>query len=296
MYRTNRHFILAVIFLVSFISAKGQADDRAKLLAALEKDACVTSEVDQVKICKYDYISQGENVEAFSYQPPGTGRFPAVMLIPGYQGSATNHFGIARVLAGQGFAAMTVAQPGFGKSAGKADYGGPKTLKAMTEGFMKFRSEPYVDPERMGVFGYSRGGMVASLMAVELKEIKAVVLGAGIYDFKRAYDEMPMEAIKANMLAETGMTPTAIEERSSILRMSNLRAPVIILHGEKDRNVPVSQALLLRDRLTELKKDFEIKLYSEVAHGIGAQEVLKVLLDFFGRRLKGVKAEPAKVQ
>ena len=59
---------------------------------------------------------------------------------------------------------------------------------------------------------------------------------------------------------------------------------MLILHGEKDENVPVTQAYLLRDRLTALKKDFEIKLYPDRAHGIGP-EVTTETIDFFKRRL-----------
>ncbi len=91
------------------------------------------------------------------------------------------------------------------------------------------------------------------------------------------------------MRAETGMTEQAIKERSSILQLKDLRAPLLILHGEKDENVPVSQALALRDRLTELKKDFEIKLFPNAKHGIPRDEFIPIVLDFLNRRLKGVK-------
>ena len=87
----------------------------------------------------------------------------------------------------------------------------------------------------MGVFGYSRGGMAASLLAVKLKDIKAAVLGAGVYDFKKAYDEMKMEGIRENMRAETGMTEQAIEERSSILQMKQLRARCLSCMARKTR-------------------------------------------------------------
>ena len=80
------------------------------------------------------------------------------------------------------------------------------------------------------------------------------------------------------------MTEAAVRERSSIFQMEKLKCPVLILHGEKDENVPVSQAYLLRDRLTALKKDFEIKLYPDRAHGIGP-EVATETIDFFKRRL-----------
>jgi len=67
--------------------------------------------------------------------------------------------------------------------------------------------------------------------------------------------------------------------------MDQLKCPVLILHGEKDKNVPVTQALILRDRLTQLHKDFEIKLFPDKEHSIGP-EAGDLTLDFFRRRLK----------
>jgi dipeptidyl aminopeptidase/acylaminoacyl peptidase len=118
-------------------------------------------------------------------------------------------------------------------------------------------------------------------------DVKAVVLGAGIYDFKRAYDEVKIEGIRQNMERETGMTEEAIRERSSVLQMEKLKCPVLILHGEKDLNVPVTQAFLLRDRLTALKKDFEIQTFPDKEHGIGPQNLYQYSLDFLKRKLSG---------
>jgi len=81
------------------------------------------------------------------------------------------------------------------------------------------------------------------------------------------------------------MTKEGVIQRSSILRMDQLKCPVLILHGEKDKNVPVTQALILRDRLTQLHKDFEIKLFPDKEHSIGP-EAGDLTLDFFRRRLK----------
>jgi len=86
----------------------------------------------------------------------------------------------------------------------------------------------------MGIYGYSRGGMAASLLAVELDDVKAAVLGAGIYDFKKAFADSTLPGVRENMKAETGMTDEAIRQRSPVLRMERLKCPVLILHGEKD--------------------------------------------------------------
>jgi len=254
---------------------------------ALEKGGCTTIEPSGVKICNFDYKWEGLNVEAISFRPSGDGPFPAVLLIPGHERTARDYVPMGERFAQEGFACISVTQPGYGRTQVKPDYVGPNTIKVLIEGYQRFQREPYVNAQRMGIFGYSRGGMAASLLAVHLKDVRAAVFGAGIYDFKKAYDETRFDGIRKNMKAETGMTEEAIKQRSSILQMERLDCPVLILHGEKDENVPVSQALLLRDRLTTLKKEFEIKIFPDREHAIGPENINKFTLDFFRRKLTG---------
>jgi dipeptidyl aminopeptidase/acylaminoacyl peptidase len=270
--------------LVWASAAYGQQQGLEQITEAIQKQGCTTLQ-SGVKVCRYDYTVDGRAVEALSFRPAGEGRFPGVLMIPGYSRTAWNLIPLGVRLAGSGFAGVGVSQPGFGKSNGPADYVGPKTLKVLMEGYRKLQREPYVDEKRMGIYGFSRGGMAASLLAVELDDVRAAVFGAGIYDFKRAHDEVTLPGIRENMMAETGMTAEAIRARSSVQRMDRLKCPVLILHGEKDVNVPVSQAVLLRERLKALGRDFEIKLFPDREHGIGP-EVTTMTLDFFERRLK----------
>jgi dipeptidyl aminopeptidase/acylaminoacyl peptidase len=286
----RRVLIIAFVLLLP-LGIKAQQLTREQIGELLEKDGCVTLEVSKVKICKADYLFEGDTIGAISFQPLGKDRSPGILMVPGYQGTAENYITLGRILAQQGFAGLSVDHPGFGKSKMKPDFVGPNTLKALTAGFKKLQREPYVDKDKVGIFGYSRGGMAASLMAVQLKDVKAVVLGAGVYDFKKAYDEVTIEGIRSNMKAESGMTEKAIKERSSVLRMKDLKAPVLILHSEKDENVPVSQAYLLRDRLTELRKDFEIRISPVGKHGSMDGDFVSNVISFFSRHLKGVAAD-----
>jgi dipeptidyl aminopeptidase/acylaminoacyl peptidase len=284
---TLQRTLFAVLVLTWFSFADAQRPDFSKLIEAMEKDGCAFNEEFKVKLCKYDYTVDGKNVEAITFKPEGDGPFPALLLIPGHATTARDWIPNGLTYARAGYAGVAISQPNYGRSEGPGDYVGPKTIKTLAAGYRRFQREPFVDAKRMGVVGYSRGGMAASLLAVQLDDVKAVVLGAGIYDFKRAYDEVKIEGIRQNMERETGMTEEAIRERSSVLQMEKLKCPVLILHGEKDLNVPVTQAFLLRDRLTALKKDFEIQTFPDKEHGIGPQNLYQYSLDFLKRKLSG---------
>jgi len=271
-----------LLFILLAASASAQRLSIDDIARTLDRQPC--AELARFKVCRYDYTVDRAAVEAISFVPAGEGRFPAALLIPGFGRTARDLIALGSLLAGNGIAAAAVSQPGFGKSAGPADYVGPKTLKVLTEGYRKFQKEPFADPARMGIYGFSRGGMAASLLAVQIDDVKAAVFGAGIYDFQRMYDEVTLPGIRENMKHETGMTRGAVRDRSSILRMEKLRCPVLILHGEDDKNVPVSQAKVLRDRLEQLGKEFDLRLFPGREHGIGP-EVSELTLEFFKKRL-----------
>lgn len=273
-------YLFIAMFLLLTPGATAQQLSREQISERLEKDGCVTLTEKNVKICKAYYLSDGNSIEALSIRPLLEGKYPGILLT---QAPLT----LSTILAQQGFACLSVEQPGFGKSQGKRDFVGPATVKALITGFKKLQSEPHVDSKKMGIFGYSRGAIAASLMTLRLgNDVKAAVFGAGAYDFKKAYDEVTIQGIRKNMEVETGMTETAIKERSPVLQMKRLQSPVLILHSEKDENVPVSQALLLRDHLTSLGKDFEIKLSPKGKHGFLDGDFVSTVVEFFNRRLK----------
>lgn len=273
-------YFLVATFLVLTPGVTAQQLNREQISERLEKDGCVTLTEKNVKICKAYYLSDGNSIEALSIRPVLEGKYPGILLT---QAPLT----LSMILAQQGFACLSVEQPGFGKSQGKRDFVGPATVKALIRGFKKLQREPNVDAKKMGIFGYSRGAIAASLMTLRLgDEVKAAVFGAGAYDFKKAYTELTIEGIRKNMEAETGMTEKAIKERSPVLQMKKLKSPVLILHSEKDENVPVNQALLLREELRRLGKDFEIKLSPTGKHGFLDGDFVSNVVEFFNRRLK----------
>src|SRR5262245_58943957 len=101
------------------LAAQQSAEDVARVL---NRQSCAESP--RIKICRYDYVVAGAAVEALSFVPAGAGPFPAALLIPGFERTARNLIPLGDRLADAGMAAVAVSHPGFGKSAGPADYVG----------------------------------------------------------------------------------------------------------------------------------------------------------------------------
>lgn len=288
-------FAFIALFVSLGIPADARQATRDKIVGDVEKNGCAVAEEGKVKVCKSDYRYKGKLVEALTFRPNEPGKFPGLFLIPGYQGTSRTYLGLAIVFARLGFASMSVGTPGFGKTELKPDFLGPNTISAFAEGYAKFSREAFVDKERVGLFGYSRGAIAASLMLARLRNVKAAVLGGGIYDLKKAQDELTIEGIKQNIRDEAGLSEKSLKERSAIFQAKKINCPVLIIHGEKDLNAPTDQAYLFSDELKRLNKDVELRILANHTHGVLRGDFIDLVIDFFTRRLKG-KPPDAKVR
>lgn len=277
-----------MILAVAGVSAYAQKiPDTSEISKAIEKDGCTITDEGKVKICKFDYKYKGKNVEALIFRPMADGKYPGLMLIPGYSGTPQTEINLGRIFVKRGFTAMAVGTPGFGKTELVRDGSGKNTIDAFIAGYKKFKKESFVDSNKMGIFGYSRGAIAASLMITRVKDVKATVLGGGVYDLKKAYDESIHKGIKESIKETTGLTKKAFRERSVIFKVKQIKSPVLIIHGEKDLIAPTNQAYLLRDKLKEAGKEFEFHILADHKHGFLDRNFMKIVYEFLSRKLKG---------
>jgi carboxymethylenebutenolidase len=192
------------------------------------------------------FESGGKNIRLDCFLPSDNGRrFPAVI---GLHGSGGGHFSMAEpatLLAGQGFAVYvlhyfdrtdTVSVDGLSTIARHF----PVWMKTLWDSVSFVARQPQVDPERIGLLGFSLGAYLSLSAASIDSRIRAVV------DF---FGGLPKEMK---------------------LFMRRL-CPVLILHGDQDKTVPVQEAYHLQQVLEKRQIPYEIQIYPGVGHGFSAE-------------------------
>lgn len=148
---------------------------------------------------------------------------------------------------------------------------------------------PYVDPEKLGVMGWSYGGfMTLMLMTAENTPFKAGAAGApptawGLYDTH--YTEQFMGKPDEN---KDGYARSDVLNRLNRLKPDSL----LLLHGMADDNVIFENSTRLIAALQKNATPFEMMLYPGERHSAGSSKakglhVLDTHLEFFDRKLKG---------
>ncbi len=235
--------------------------------------------------------SQGEkSVELVWAHPPGKGPWPIVLYIHGHQigerrgANEVIAFGHMRQLIAQGYAVAAVSQPGYGQSDGPPDYCGPRTQAAVKQALTFLRRQPEIKPDRIALYGISRGATVAAMVAAQDAGIAATVLSSGIYDFARYYPSGT--GLDQNIRVETGATADAFQARSAIMYAQNIHSPVLLMAGAKDPVIPVTQTLAFADALRLAQVPVTLRVFADAEHVVPLREQYNTLLPFLAANLR----------
>ena len=209
---------------------------------------------------RLSYASSGITIAVERYGAAGAGRRPAVVLLHGSDGPGPRYRTAAHLLASAGYHVFLVHYlDRTGESRAHVPTIGrhlPAWTAAARDGLSVVAGQPGVDPDRIGVLGISLGGGLALLTAQAEPRVRAVVTYFGF---------LPVS------LDPAGRLP-----------------PTLVLHGARDRVVPVAAATQLQALLQARRIPHEIQIYPDQGHGFtgaAALDAARRIATFFGRHL-----------
>ena len=142
----------------------------------------------------------------------------------------------------------------------------PNWMRTISDSLDFAQKHPRADPSRIGLIGFSLGAYLSLALGSQQQRIKAIVDFFG------------------------GLSDYFIE------RLTQL-APVLILHGEADPVVPVSEAHKVAEALDQRGLPYEMKLYRNAGHGFqgldmldAAQRAYQFLKQHLGATAHGLRA------
>src|SRR5262249_18420118 len=155
------------------------------------------------------------------------------------------------------------------------------------------REMPSVGASHIGVIGFSFGGLVALHATTQTPELFAAAVDFfGPTDLVTWYRETP--GSRAALLFGLGGTPDQKPDdyraASPVNFVDRIKTPLLIVHGDADADVPVSQATEMAEALKRAHKDYELIVVPGGDHGFvkkGLADAMQSAMRFLSARLRG---------
>ena len=258
-----------------------EAGAAPRKLTDLNRDLLATRSVAPVEALQFK-SADGLDIEAFLTLPPNrsTGtKHPLIVAIHGgphgQQGPA---FSVkAQVYASKGWATLMVnyrGSTGYGQKFADAiakDQNGQEARDVLAGADAALARYPWLDAGRVGVEGGSYGGQLSNWLVTQTDRFKAAIPTAGIanlvsFNYTAFYHDYL--AVEFGAYPHESNTMDTLWERSPLRQVAKVKAPVLILHGENDNDVPISEAEQWYVALKDVGVETVMVRYPREGHGL----------------------------
>jgi dipeptidyl aminopeptidase/acylaminoacyl peptidase len=218
--------------------------------------------------------------------------YPLVLMIHGGPHGAYRHNidWITQVFAEAGYGVLRInprGSVGYGQEFADGtlnDWGGGDYRDLMAGVDYVVANSAWVDGERLGVWGYSYGGYMTNWIVTQTDRFKAAVSGGSLSNLISFYGTSLYHLlVETEFPGEVWENHDLLWDRSPLKHVANVETPVLLVHGEIDHDVPVTQAEEMFVALKKLGVDTEFVRYPGMGHGFNSGEAMD---DFFRRMME----------
>jgi dipeptidyl aminopeptidase/acylaminoacyl peptidase len=222
-------------------------------------------QLDEVELATMEPIhwqsSDGMQIDGWLLTPPGVGKDERLPLIADVHGGPSAVWGATfhatwhdwgQLLAAEGY---LVLLPNPRGSTGKGsdftaanynDLGGMDFEDVMAGIDYLVIERGVADPERLGIAGWSYGGFLTAWAISHSDRFKAAVCGAAVTNWPSKVGTTDIRPFNEERFAgPLHQEPDVFWERSPVRYLGDIRTPTLVVHGEADPRVPVSQGMEL---------------------------------------------------
>ncbi len=129
-------------------------------------------------------------------------------------------------------------------------------------------AEGLVDPDRVACLGWSQGGHISAMLATYSDICTAVIMGAGISDWRTYYYNTDITQFTTEYFAATPFANDEVYRKTSpVSYINNATTPVLIQHGENDARVPIANGYQFRQLLLDKGVEARMIVYAGMGHG-----------------------------
>lgn len=128
----------------------------------------------------------------------------------------------------------------------------------------KLAELPYIDENRIGIWGWSYGGFMSSNALFQGADVFSLAIAVAPVTSWRFYDTIYTE----RYMLTPQENPEGYDQNSPITHVDKLKGSYLLVHGSADDNVHVQNTTRLVEELVQANKDFEWRIYPDKNHGI----------------------------
>jgi dipeptidyl-peptidase-4 len=256
---------------------------KGKVLRTMEDNQPLVEMMAEYGFSKKEFFtfttSEGVLLNGWKILPPNfdpAKKYPVFMTVYGGPASQSvlnswgyNDFVWYQMLASKGYVIASVDNRGTGcrgQEFRKMTYlqlGKFETIDQI-EAAKYFAAQSYVDPSRIGIWGWSYGGYLSALCITKGADVFKMAIAVAPVTNWRYYDNIYTE----RYMRKPQENAAGYDDNSPVNHVDKLKGKFLIVHGTSDDNVHVQNSMDLIDALIKANKQFDMFLYPNRNHGI----------------------------